>query len=588
MSSNPNSPTDPSRVEKIIKGAKTDDVPFAFGPGATAELSVMAVDKTKAGKALLELCRKEGAKKGAFGTVRLEGGTAVLTCRHNAVSQLEKAVLAYFKLHKISLKVDLAADVGELTAAEEEDEEEERASGRAEEVARRDPAKGGADEEEEDAAEDEDKSEVEGRAEDRAEDRAKDKPKDEAAAEEDEDEEDVPEGKIFDPAVIVPLIRKAKKRARPFAFGPGPDRDLLAMHPKTEGVRLAKKLREEGAKKGVWGTVLLDGSVAVFTCEKEPFAGVKKGLKRWFKDHKLTLKFRVQGPDGDYDDPEDDEPGSDEPVANPEIAAMRLQLDNARPRIAAALAQAPGRQADIDRELAEFEDAAAMGDVAGAREALYALAALARPPQNPAIDALRAHLEKARPRLVAFFEEGGRRDEFDREVAAFEAAAAGGDAKAARAALDRLAAAARDEGGTLRGGLVALQKSRLEWDGLRKNVQAQLRDLERSILDAVRAHNADPDAADTFDEAEVAVGVGRLYRILDRLDARLVDKLDEALNADGEERRARHAEAAEIVKEYQAFVDGDDLIAEIDGNGFFPTTIRGDAQAALGALARQL
>ena len=39
--------------------------------------------------------------------------------------------------------------------------------------------------------------------------------------------------------------------------------------------------------------------------------------------------------------------------------------------------------------------------------------------------------------------------------------------------------------------MVQLQKSRLTWDGLRKNIQSQLQALEKSILDAVRAHNSD-------------------------------------------------------------------------------------------------
>ncbi|WP_445682290.1 hypothetical protein [Radicibacter daui] len=457
----------------------------------------MAVDKTKPAKALWDLCKKAAnTRKGAFGTILFQNGTAVVQCEQNTTTQLARAMLAYFKANKISLKVEeLAGDAPEATEDAADEEDAEASSSR--------PAAS--------------KAEKEG---------------------EGEGDEDIPEGKCFDPEIIIALIRRARKVARPFAFGITPERqNILAMHPRLDGDKLARKLRQEGARKGVWGTVQLDGAVAVFACEKEPFAGVKKGLRRWFKDQGLAIKFRLLGPEGDFEDPEDDEiaaeassaaaTSSDAAPANPDIERMRAQLANAKARLDAAQEQDPDRADDIRRERARFEAAAAAGDVAGARDALQALAALSR-----------------------------------------------------------LSAESADN--PPRGSFVALQKSRLDWDALRKNIQTQLQSLEKSIFDAVRAHNADPAAEDIFEEEEVTLGVGQLYRILDGLDTRLIDKLDEALNSEGDQRRARHAEAARIVEEYQSFVDSDPLIGEIDENGFLPTSIRGDALSALGALARQL
>jgi len=134
--------------------------------------------------------------------------------------------------------------------------------------------------------------------------------------------------------------------------------------------------------------------------------------------------------------------------------------------------------------------------------------------------------------------------------------------------------------------MVQLQKSRLTWDGLRKNIQSQLQALEKSILDAVRAHNSDETIEEGYEEGAVGTAVKQLYTILDKLDQRLIDKLDEALNAKGfAERQSRHAEAAGIVKEYQAFVNGDALLAQIDKNGFTSTNIRAAATTALSDLA---
>jgi hypothetical protein len=134
--------------------------------------------------------------------------------------------------------------------------------------------------------------------------------------------------------------------------------------------------------------------------------------------------------------------------------------------------------------------------------------------------------------------------------------------------------------------LVELQKSRLAYDSLRKSVQHQLQQLEKSILDGVQSHNADESTEDEFEEGEVAAGVKQLYSILQQLDERLIDKLDEALNAASDaERQARHKEAGKIVLEYQAFAAGDPMLATIDENGFTKTTIREAVASTLKDLA---
>lgn len=132
---------------------------------------------------------------------------------------------------------------------------------------------------------------------------------------------------------------------------------------------------------------------------------------------------------------------------------------------------------------------------------------------------------------------------------------------------------------------VALQKSRLGWVQMRGSIEAQLKQLDQGIKAAVREHNAS-GAGDRYDEGEVALGLAGLFRTMDKLDTRLVDKLDEALNAtDAAKRKGLHAQAAAIVKEYIVFVAADPVIREIDRNGFIKTDIRGTVTRTLTELA---
>lgn len=138
------------------------------------------------------------------------------------------------------------------------------------------------------------------------------------------------------------------------------------------------------------------------------------------------------------------------------------------------------------------------------------------------------------------------------------------------------------------GDIVKLQKSRLAWDGLRKSVQSQLGDIERSVIAAVAKHNEDPDAEEEYDASDLAAKVQSIYGILQTLDERLIDKLDEALNADGIVRARLNAEAGQLVAEYRAAVASNALLASIDANGFTSTSIRDATQKTLDVLASQL
>ena len=155
-------------------------------------------------------------------------------------------------------------------------------------------------------------------------------------------------------------------------------------------------------------------------------------------------------------------------------------------------------------------------------------------------------------------------DEADRlERAAQTAAAAAAEVPSARAAPG-----------------VAFTQTRLAWDKTRQKVQSELRKLEASILAICK---------DEPDVAQIAAGTRNLYTVLDFLDERLIDKLDEALNAaDPATRKQRNDEAREIVEEYVDFVESEDLMQDIDDNGFTSVEIKSTLTASLKAIGQRL
>jgi hypothetical protein len=128
--------------------------------------------------------------------------------------------------------------------------------------------------------------------------------------------------------------------------------------------------------------------------------------------------------------------------------------------------------------------------------------------------------------------------------------------------------------------LVVLQRTRLEWDKTRKTIQAEIKKLEDSILSS---------AASDEEVGADGVDLSSLNNILDRLDTRLIDKLDEALNAeDPAQRQQYNLQAKSIIGEYMTFVNSNALMADIDESGFTPVAVRKTAVEALTNLSSNL
>ena len=97
------------------------------------------------------------------------------------------------------------------------------------------------------------------------------------------------------------------------------------------------------------------------------------------------------------------------------------------------------------------------------------------------------------------------------------------------------------------------------------------------------------ECKDEPDFADIKANSGVLDSLLDYLDERLIDKLDEALNAaTAADRRALNTQALDIVKEYVEFVDNSILLVDISDNGFVQLPIKPMLNERLNHLAQKL
>ncbi len=112
------------------------------------------------------------------------------------------------------------------------------------------------------------------------------------------------------------------------------------------------------------------------------------------------------------------------------------------------------------------------------------------------------------------------------------------------------------------GAAVALAKSALLWDTTRKYLEDQITPLENIILEA---------AADEHDFDAIKAGVPVLRQVMQRLDARLSEKLNQAYGTQDQAGRVKLREEAKVVVgEYEAYMAADKLIGALDGNPFNP------------------
>jgi hypothetical protein len=130
--------------------------------------------------------------------------------------------------------------------------------------------------------------------------------------------------------------------------------------------------------------------------------------------------------------------------------------------------------------------------------------------------------------------------------------------------------------------LVTLQRSRLDWDSARKRLHAQLQDVAGAVMEECE----DPDE---YDQVEVQEKVKTLDTLMERLDTRLIDVLDQALNAeDVGQRGGFEKQAAGIIREYLTIVNTDPMVAAIDDSGLVSEPIKTSMTKVLSDLAGRL
>ena len=127
---------------------------------------------------------------------------------------------------------------------------------------------------------------------------------------------------------------------------------------------------------------------------------------------------------------------------------------------------------------------------------------------------------------------------------------------------------------------VAFTQARLAWDQTRKAVHTDLLKLEAAIVEACK---------DEANLEDIVAGAKGMFGLLEHLDERLMDKLDEALNAaDAAQRQRLNGEARSIVSEYIDFVRTEDFMQAVDDNGFVDVAIFSKLTRQLAAIDQQL
>ena len=128
---------------------------------------------------------------------------------------------------------------------------------------------------------------------------------------------------------------------------------------------------------------------------------------------------------------------------------------------------------------------------------------------------------------------------------------------------------------------VRLTHAMMVWNSARMHVGQQLDTLRTAILKAAQGDEQYPDIVD---------GLGNLDAIMDRLDDRLGEKLSAIrFTKDSKEKAALAKQARDVVKQVEAYLASDPLIADIDTkNGFVTLDIKPKVTEALNTMLEML
>ena len=363
---------------------------------------------------------------------------------------------------------------------------------------------------------------------------------------------------------MVPLLRQIKKGEQMPVLLASAGKNVALMLSRRAISPSKRKLLSDyldgGTAKFFSGLCLFEDNAYTFVLKTQA-AGMAKKLKAaLLAQVELRLRVRVRGEDPNDVDEElgDADDGDEAPGAG--VASGRA---TAGAGAAPGAVAGPARAADAATPGPGIpkpgsEDAQARYEARSAQLTPWALAALKA--QQGDASKIRAVAEFAREKGES------------------------GNYKAALAALDSLekllptaAPAATAEPKPV--SQVKLQQARLAWDAARQKIQADIATLQKEILAKARG---EPDFADI---AQVIKGFETLKS---RFDKRLIDKLDEALNAGPEQRPALHREAVAMIDRYQDQVASEPLLRDLDDNPFVQLSVQATLNRTLDYLAQQL
>ena len=424
------------------------------------------------------------------------------------------------------------------------------------------------------------------------------------------------------------LIGVARKRDLFFAvcMGKKPEGTIFMMHRMKDSGILARNAKKAGeTAKIAWGTVRVKGKKIMLQCEEEPPANMARGMKMFLKDQGIPLKVSIldrygeelesdgdededglldlAGPDGGAPEPDADRVAGDAPAAaaDDEIDAQSTGKERWEAIVGPlgalyekAMKTNPPNRTTLEAAWAMANDKAEAGDyktaltiAAKIKPPLEALAGTAQPQSDPLAPKWAA---LAGP-LGALYEKAMKNNPANRS--SLEAAwamarekAGGGDYKSAMAiaaklkpALDAaLAAGPAAEG--VPAGVVAFQRSRIEWQNTRKSMFSEMKRLENAIAAACAG---DPELE------EIVSSVSELTGRLGAFDERLEDILDQiTVTPEGSDRDALKRQAVAAISDYRNALN-DDFFKDVDSNnGFLNVSIASAATNSLASIAKTL
>ena len=126
-----------------------------------------------------------------------------------------------------------------------------------------------------------------------------------------------------------------------------------------------------------------------------------------------------------------------------------------------------------------------------------------------------------------------------------------------------------------------LAKSGLAWSAALKRVHDDFGKLQQAM---VQHYDGKPFASELEKQLQAKVAP-----ILTTLDQTLATKLEEAgKSSDGAEQQKLLSEARQMIGQYESFVTGNDLLAQLDANPFVPLQTQKTLVATLGALKKSV